>query len=139
MRPRDLDRVAERDGRRARVLLDDVDADARWLRRDDVDGAAGPGARGQLRELAFEIDLEPLGEVAREADPEVGPRVRLRDERLHVVERDRVEAGDGAEHGVPVRRAGEEVALQPLLAELLFVVGAQVLHERVGLRRSSRA
>ena len=58
---------------------------------------------------------------------------RLR-ELLHIVQRDGVEAGDGAERDVAVRRAAEDVGLQPLLAELLFVVRPQILDERVQLR-----
>ena len=38
------------------------------------------------------------------------------------------------ERDVAVRRAAEDVGLQPLLAELLLVVRAEVLHERVELR-----
>ena len=39
-----------------------------------------------------------------------------------------------AEGGVAVRRAREDGLLQAFLAELLFVVGAQVLRQRVELR-----
>ena len=44
-----------------------------------------------------------------------------------------------AQHGVAVGRAGEDVRLQALLAQLLLVVGAQVLLERVQLRVLQRA
>jgi hypothetical protein len=51
--------------------------------------------------------------------------------RLHVVERDRVDARDSALRGVTVARALEQARLQRFLAEFLVVVRAQVLHERV--------
>ena len=60
--------------------------------------------------------------------------IHLTRELLHLVQRDGLEAGDGAERDMPIGRAAEDVRLQPLLAELLLVVRPQVLDQRVQLR-----
>ena len=134
MRARHVDRKAERDRRRARVFLEDLDFDARRRRAVDRRRAARPDRPAARRAApgASRISssgASPLTPIVRFA------RVYIcRANCLHVVQRDGVDARDRAERDVPVRRAAEDVRLQPLLAELLLVVRAQILHERVQLR-----
>ena len=89
--------------------------DARGLRR-------APGPSGSRERSAFRRASSSRRRVARDADRQGRSRVRRPDEVLHVLEGDRLDAGDRAEHRVAVGRAGEEVRLEPLLAELLLVV-----------------
>ena len=129
-----VDREPEGDRGGARVLLEDLDF--------EPGGAASPamatprplGSRGSCGHRRPQRLHHLVGRVAGDADGQVRARVHLARELPHVVERDGLDAGDGAERDVPVGRAAEDVRLQPLLAELLLVVRAQVLDQRVELR-----
>ena len=103
--------------------------------RDDPAGAAQRGPAGQLRERRPEC-LHELGRgVAGDADGQGRPRIHRPRELLHVVERDRVDAGDRAEracpYGVPAKMSWPAAA--PCRALLRCCVRRSCV-ERVQLR-----
>jgi hypothetical protein len=132
VRPRDVDGMADRDRRRPGLLLDDLDLEAHGLHRRDPDGL-GSRTLGELSELPGQAPHQRVGHVARDAHGQVLPRVLRREEALHVLERERVDAGHRAERRMRVRGSREDVPLETLLAELLVVALAEVLHESVPL------
>jgi hypothetical protein len=128
-----LDRKPERDGCRARVLLENLDLDA--LRPHRLYRHASARLTGRQRRerrphcvnhLVRRIAVDPHGQVRSGIHP-------LR-ELLHVLQRDCVDAGNRAKRHMSVWRRPKDVGLEPFPAELLFVRGPQVLDECVELR-----
>ncbi len=103
----DLDRVAERNSHGASLLLDNFDAQPGHLpRHDGSPGLFRPFRKSRGRALD---GRQPVGlEVPGRPEDEVRACVLLRDEVLHVVERDGLQPRDRAEDGVPVLSAGEQ-------------------------------
>ena len=124
MRARDLDREAEGDRGRARLLLDDLDLDAR---RASADDARRRGERRSRRAAcassASSARDQLVGHVAADADASGSPACRPASTKAFTSSSVMASMpGDRAERRVAVGRAGEDVRLQPLLAELLLVV-----------------
>ena len=86
------------------------------------------------------LDLAPAREIRQRFGGDGAALRGARDEtlreRLHILQRDGSQAGDGSQRGVAVRGSVKNVRLEPLFAELLFVVRPEILDERVELTRS---
>src|SRR5205809_469727 len=102
-------------------------------RGEGLETAGHAGSGRERAEVVLDAGEHGVAVIARNTDDEIAARVIVGDEFLYVVDRNRLNAGDGAQRRVSIRSAGVDAVLQLFLAELLFVVIAQALFEGVEL------
>src|SRR5690606_36192318 len=137
--PPEIDREAERYRDRRRFLLHDYGAVAfeRWGRRHlECQRLAG----GKRLEIVADAAREVVGIAAREPDREVVDRVIALVERLHVMQRERLEVADVTQVERAVGMIGAvDLGVEHFLAKLLVIVTDQARADGVHELRADPA
>lgn len=119
------DGESQRNRRGARFPLDDINLRARllWWSRGTNRVLV---ARRQLLEVGGHLRCELLGIPAGQPDQQVGLRVVLLIERLHVIQRQLLQCAEGAGVGVTVRvLCRVDHVVEHFFAQFFVVIGAQ--------------